>query len=311
VLLWILPLAQEFSQREGNLTQLWMFFGSGAERPGQPWRISFRAWADMISALPRADIHVGWGGRYRPQNGPGNQTLAIAETIIVAGIAGWAAFRKESFRAALAAMTLVASIVGLWSITQIDDDLYDHLVFWLVGIGALQVGLIGDAAVRSIPRANRPVPARLAAAACLLLFGVAAVVGFQDLRVIVSRSFRPGLEQLSARRLADWIAPKLEATVDHPLVTIDQPVWGIAAGVLLQLQKRGFPFSVEEGWWFMFGPPARPNGDLTHADKLIFAGPELRLRLKSHPGVETLGERDRVSIFLERASASLGPGSQP
>ena len=311
VLLWILPLAQELSQREGNLTQLWMFFGSGGDRPGQPWRISFRTWADMISALLRGDVHVAWGGRYRPVAGPVSQSWAIVETIIVAGIAAWSVFRKESFRAALAATTLVASFVGLWSITQIDDELYDHLVFWLGGIGALQVGLIGDAVVRVVLRANRPIPARLAAATCVLLFGVAVAAGVQDLRVIVSRSFRPGLEQLSTRRLADWIVPKLEATVDHPLVTIDQPVWAIAAGVLLQLQKRGFAFSVEEGWWFMFGPPARPDGELTHADKLIFAGPELRFRLKSHPGVETLGERDSVSIFLERPSTSLGPGSQP
>ena len=300
LILWMLPLAQEFSRPEGNLTQLWTFFGAGEARPGQPWRISFRTWADMISALPRSDVHVGWGNRYRPHNGPWSQAWAIAETTVIAGIAVWAALRKERFRAALATMTLIASLVGLWSITRIDDDPYDHLVFWLAGIGALQLGLIADAAVRLVPRANRPIPARLAAAACVVLFGVAVAEGFYDLRVIVSRSFRPGLQQLTARRLADWIAPTLEAKVDRPLVTIDQPAWGIAAGVLLQLRKREIPFVVEEGWSFMFGPGARPSGDRSDADKLIFAGPELSVRLEGRPGVEKLGERDRVSILLER-----------
>ena len=308
VVLWMLPLAQELSRPDGNLTELWMFFGAGEARPGQPWRISFRTWADMISALPRSDVHVGWGTRYRPHTGPWSQAWGITETTLVTAIAVWAALRKEPFRASLAAMTLIASLIGLWSITRIDDDTYDHLVFWLAGIGALQLGLIADAVVRLIPRANRPISARLAAVGCIALFGVAVAAGFQNLRVIVSRSFRPGIEQLSARRLADWIAPTLEAKVDRPLVTIDQPVWGIAAGVLLQLRKRHIPFVVEEGWSFMFGPDARPSADLDIADKLIFAGPELSARLQGRPGIEKLGERDRVSILLERHSTSLGPG---
>jgi hypothetical protein len=311
MVLWMLPIAQELSRPDGNLTQLWMSFGAGEARPGQPWKISFRAWADMISALPRSDVHVGWGNRYRPDSGPWNQAWAIAETTAVAAIAFWAALRKEPFRAALAAMTLIASLVGLWSITRIDDETYDHLVFWLAGIGALQLGLIADAVVRLIPRMNRPLPVRLAAAACVVLFGVAVAEGFHDLRVIVSRSFRPGLQQLTARRLADWIAPTLEAKTDRLLVTIDQPAWGIAAGVLLQLRKRQIPYRVEEGWSFMFGPDARSSGDHGVADKLIFAGPELNVRLEGRPGVEKLGERDRVSILLERPSTSLGPGTQP
>jgi hypothetical protein len=311
LVLWMLPLAQEVSQPDGNLTKLWMFFGAGEARPGQPWRISFRTWADMISAMPRWDVHVGWGNRYRPHTGPWSQAWAIGETIVVAAIAAWAVLRKEPFRAALATMTLIASLVGLWSITRIDDETYDHLVFWLAGIGALQLGLIADGLIGLVPRANRPIPARLAAAACVVLFGVATAEGVQGLRVIVSRSFRPGLEQLSARRLADWIEPTLKAKVDRPLVTIDQPVWGIAAGVLLQLRKHQIPFSVEEGWSFMFGPGARSSGSRRDVDKLIFAGPELSARLEGRPGVEKLGERDHVSILLERPSTAPGPGAQP
>ena len=301
VVLWMMPLAQELSEPDGNLTQLWMFFGGGEARPGQPWRTSFRIWADMISAMVRSDVHVGWGNRYGPKPNPWNQGWAIVETTAVVVIAVRAVLARDSFRAALATMTLIASGVGLWSIMQIDDDIYDHLVFWLVGIGVLQVGLIADALVRLVPRADRVLTPRLTASMCVLLLGIAAAEGFQDLRVIVSRSFRPGIEQLSARRLADAIMPAFaDNRVKRPLVAIDQPVWGIAAGVLLQLQKRHIPFSVEEGWWFMFGPPARPAGNHADDDRLIFAGPELRLRLNGRSGVEVLAERDRTSILLER-----------
>jgi hypothetical protein len=300
LLLWLLPIAQELSQPDGNLSQLWTFFGAET-RPGQSWRTSFRTWSDMTSAVLRGDVHVGWGGRYRPNAGPMSQFWAITETAAVALIAVRAALEKDSFRGALAAMVLLASGVGLWSITRIEDDLYDHLVFWLAGIGMLHLGLIADALIRLVPRAVAVVGTRQIAAACLVLFGVGAAAGFQDLRVIVSRSFRPRIEQLSVRRLADAILPELETDkVKRPLVTIDQPTWGIAAGVLLQLQKRHIPFMVDEGWWFMFGTPMRPAGDTSATSTLMFAGPELAVRLGNQPGFETLAQRDRVTIILDR-----------
>ena len=73
--------------------------------------------------------------------------------------------------------------VGLWSITRVDDEVYDHLVFWLAGIGALHLGLMADALVRLVPRAANVLTTRVATAACILIFGVGAAVGFQELRV--------------------------------------------------------------------------------------------------------------------------------
>jgi hypothetical protein len=301
LLLWLLPIAQELSEPEGNLSRLWTFFGAGTQ-PGQVWRTSFRTWSDMISALIRSDIDVGWGNRYRPNPGPWSQFWALAETVCVALIAVKAALDRDAFRGSLAAMVLIASGVGLWSITRVDDDVYDHLVFWLAGIGALHLGLIADALVRLVPPARRALPATATAAACALLFGIAAAAGFQQLRVVVSRSFRPLPEPLSVRRLADAIVPAFETNrVKDPLVSIDQPVWGVAAGVLLQLQKRHLPFTVDEGWWFMFGPPARPPSDRLDTDVLLFAGPELRVRFDGQAGHELLARRDAVSIYVARS----------
>ena len=62
---------------------------------------------------------------------------------------------------ALAAMVLIASSLGLWSITRIEDDMYDHLVFWLAGIGALHLGLMADALIRLSPRAAELLPAHV------------------------------------------------------------------------------------------------------------------------------------------------------
>jgi hypothetical protein len=298
LLLWLMPLARELSQPDGNLWRLWTFFGAEA-RPVQLWRTSFRTWSDMISALVRSDIDVGWGNRYGPNPGPWSQFWALTETAAVAAVGVKAALEKDSFRAALAAMVLIASGVGLWSITRVDDEVYDHLVFWLAGIGALHLGLMADALVRLVPRAVQALPRPATSAACVVIFILGAAVGFQELRVVVSRSFRPLPEPLSVRRLADAILPAFEINrLKRPLVTIDRPVWGVAAGVLLQLQKRNVPFTIDEDWWFMFGEPTGPPLSQTEASRLIFAGPELAVRLTGGPGHEVLARRDHVSIIV-------------
>jgi hypothetical protein len=235
----------------------------------------------------------------RAASDPWSQAWAIGQTVAVAVILARAILARDRFRTALSALLLIASGVALWSITRIEDDIYDHLVFWVAGIGALEAGLVADAAIGlALRRAWLPAP-RHAAAVCLALWLAAAALGFQQLRVVVSRSFRPGIEQLSSRRLADALLPEFERKgLGRALVKIDQPVWSVAAGVLLQLQKHQIPFGVEEGWWFMFGAPARPSGQETST--LIFAAPEMRVRLQDDADHELLAERDRVSIFLLR-----------
>jgi hypothetical protein len=300
LVLWLLPLAQQLSAPDGNMSRLWAFFATES-RPAQPWRVSFRTWSDMISAVLRSDVDVGWGNRHPPIPGPWSQFWALTESAAVAGIAVKAAIDKDRFRAALAAMTLIASGVGLWSITRVDDVVFDHLVFWLAGIGALHLGVIADAIIRLVPLATR-LPTRITAAACVVIFAAGAAVGFQELRVVVSRSYRPLPEPLSVRRLADAILPAFETNgMKRPLVTIDQRVWGVAAGVLLQLQKRDIPFLVDDDWWFMYGEPPSPSDRWTDANTLIFAGPELALELSSQSGHEILARRDHVSIWLARS----------
>jgi hypothetical protein len=194
-------------------------------------------------------------------------------------------------------MLLLASAAGLWSILRIEDVIYDHLVFWLSGIGALALALIVDTGLRVLLRREPVVPWRLSAVICIALWLAAAAVGVQQLRVVVSRSFRPGIEPLAARRLGDALIDQFERKgIGRPLVRIDQPVWSIAAGVLLQLDKRQIRFGVDEGWWFMFGGPTRPSGQETST--LVFAGPGIRSQLLDAGNHELLAERDRVSILF-------------
>jgi hypothetical protein len=308
LLLWLLPIVEELSAPEGNLSRLWTFFAVD-ESEGQRFRIAFRVWANMISAVVRSNVDVGWGMRLRTPPDPWSQAWAIAQTVAVALILARGLVLGDRFRAALAALLLAASAAGLWSITRIEDDIYDHLVFWVAGIGALELAIIADAVLELVSRGPGLMTPGRAMAACAVLWLAAAAIGFQQMRVVVSRSFRPEFEQLTSRRLADVVLPEFEREGHGPpLAKIDQPAWGVAAGVLLQLQKRDIPFAVEEDWWFMFGPPARPSGRETST--LIFAAPEMRVRLQDKADHELLAERDRVSILLVRGQPS-SPALRP
>jgi hypothetical protein len=297
LVLWLPPLIEDFRSADGNLFRLWTFF-TGEDHLGQPYQRGFRMWSDMMSAFVRRDIRVGWGNRLPADGGPWRQAWAIVQTVGLAVIVVRAAMTRDTFRSALAGMLLIASAVGLWSILRIEETIYDHLVFWLSGIGALAVGLIAASLIGVILR-EPAVLRRLPAAICLGLWLAAAAVGFQDLRVEVSRSYRPAIEPLSARRLADALIDQFEPkAIGRPLVRIDQPAWGITAGILLQLQKRNIPFAIEEGWWFMFGEPSGPSGQETST--LVFAGPGMRSELQAAGNHELLAERDRVSILFAR-----------
>jgi hypothetical protein len=73
------------------------------------------------------------------------------------------------------------------------------------------------------------------------------------------------------RRLTNDIQNYLvEHQVRRPLFRLSQEPWGTAAGILLELDRAGVSFAVEEGWQSMFPAGFERNGnedaELTVAD---------------------------------------------
>ncbi len=55
---------------------------------------------------------------------------------------GVRAFRRDDrFGAALGALLMLASGVALWSTTRIAEKVFDHDVFWIAGIGVLNLAV--------------------------------------------------------------------------------------------------------------------------------------------------------------------------
>jgi hypothetical protein len=196
-------------------------------------------------------------------------------------------------------LSLVASIVSLWSVVRVDGEIYDHAVFWISGIGALNAGLLLGTAMEVAWRRLPQLPTGVVAVACTLLCATAVNTNLQSLRAFKSNASRRAPQERTALRLWQVLHDYLKAHPDEkPLFKIDQPTWGVAAGDVLQMQKAGVPFAIERGWLPMFSDAVAPKGDETI--EMTFAGSWHHLDLMKTPENETIAEGERVFIVRTR-----------
>ena len=78
-----------------------------------------------------------------------------------------------------------------------------------------------------------------------------------------------------------WQAYMADHQVRKPLVRIGEDVWGTTAGVLLELDRAGVPFAVEESWMPMFPQSFAANGN--EDAELAFVDTDEHLRLITRP----------------------------
>ena len=85
-----------------------------------------------------------------------------------------------------------------------------------------------------------------------------------------------------------------------PLVLIDQATWHWAAGVLLQLQKAGAPFSVERDWLPMFTDAVTATGDERLA--ITIDGAERHFLNRDRPGNVVIAEHPPIFVDAVRVT---------
>ncbi|MFN7982349.1 MAG: hypothetical protein U0Q11_10865 [Vicinamibacterales bacterium] len=256
---WVLPAWEQLTGTpHGNITELWRFFVQQS-RPGQTLAIAVSAWSDMFTGLLRPDYYVahGWPFVESPVKWAEWTTLGVLAAVAVRSAI--CVRRRESFSAALGALVLLVAAIALWSTRHIDDRIFDHDVFWMVGLGALALALLLDALLTlALRRASSGIVAR--GVAVVLIAGTCWPV-FDEVRAKSAASLHPSSAGLTARALANDLETYMQREgVTRPLVLIDQDAWEYVAGAVLDLQKRGRLVSFEEDWVVMFTPEFRVTG---------------------------------------------------
>jgi hypothetical protein len=265
--MWFLPAAEQAAHAPGNLTLLWRFFVSGSG-PGQPIDAAVQAWAEMLAAPLTSGVALAGGSPFDAAASPAALVLAALQVVGLVAVAGWSRRVRSAGLEWLALIALLASLVGLWSVTRIEGRLMDHAIFWLTGIGVVNLatiaagaglyvrGKVGDEGAL-FQGARRAAP--LAHGALVTLCVLVAATGLRQVyagRLPVTLS-SPIVGQLGAA-LRDYVGAN---GVKRPLVRIGQDVWGTAAGAVLELNRAGIPFAVERSWLPMFPQSYAPGGD--------------------------------------------------
>jgi hypothetical protein len=100
----------------------------------------------------------------------------------------------------------------------------------------------------------------------------------------------PAAERLGAA-VRDYVNGQ---TVHRPLFRIGEDVWGMTAGMLLQLNRLGVPFAVEDSWLPMFPQTFAANG---HEDvEISVSGGTAHDRLARRPGNVPVTSADTVYV---------------
>jgi len=313
-LLWALPIAEQLTDSPGNMTELWRFFVSQSHS-GQRWTSAFSVWSDMLTGLVRPDFVVATGLRFRQSPIRWVEAFAVLQMAALAVTAALAARAKRRFEVSLALLLLMVSLLALWSATRIEQTIFDHEVFWISGVGALNVAVLLSLVVRSVRiwrqrgvrtetngsspgGAGRGVLNWPATVACLMLFTACAAIGLREIIATVAAASNVSPESETVSTVAKELGSYLERErIVRPLVLIDQDVWPLAAGVILRLQKNGVPVAVADDWVPMFTPLFAATG--REVAELSIYGKAQHIRSLGKPGEVVIIEHD-PQLFVHR-----------
>ena len=290
VVLWAVPLFEQVTPHGGNMARLWQFFSSPAG--GAAPAVAFEAWADMLTAPLRPGLAMP-RGLLVPHDGAGwRGVAAVAELIAIAGVALWALRSSRPFHLWLAIELFGIGVLGLLAVSRIPDGIHDHEVFWLSGVGWLMA-----ATALSVPMTwlDEPLSRRLAVVTSLLFVAGLSAIGVRELMNIAERSRvmeRGDRRTEQATRAVEGAIEKAGAR--RVKVLMDQPVWETAAGVVLQLRKKGVSVAVQPGLEHMFAGTAAADG--TEDLEVAFCGGPCHERLLSRPGNMVLLFGDGLAI---------------
>jgi hypothetical protein len=290
-LAWFLPVVEQTRHNPGNFTELWRFFVSG-KTIGQPLRAAFAVWSDMLAGVLRPDFYLAHGWVFKRSRSAWSQAWALVQLVALIGVAVGAGTRRDRFRRSMACLLLAAAIVALWSVTRVEGDLMDHEVFWISALGVLNAAFVIDAVVLELLRFKPSIDALGFTLAYGVLFGVVAALGLYQLQEAAARSAGPSAETIAIAQVSSDVRAYLQTQgIERPLVKVDQATWGLAAGVLLQLQKAGVSYAVDDDWLPMFVGAARTGREQV---AVSIAGAERHYLLRGQPGTAPIAERDPV-----------------
>ena len=202
----------------------------------------------------------------------------------------------------------------LWAASRIPDGIHDHEVFWISAVGVLNLVAIAGRADRRDRTTQRTDAAgigrgsgcrmrRLTTALCVVFLAGLAVAGVRELKTVADRSRVMTRGDLRIDHATRAVEAEIARTgARRPKMLIDQPVWEAAAGVILQLRRKGTLIAVQPGLENMFSGTVAADG--TEDLEITFCGGPCHDRAAARPDntVVLLGDGLAIDAIVLEAS---------
>jgi hypothetical protein len=183
----------------------------------------------------------------------------------------------------------------------------DHELFWLTGVGVLNLSVIAGAAGLWVRRHSGPfeVDARVIPVVCGSLVAVCVFVSLGQLARARAGHLPMTLSSPVAGRFGKSLRDYVHETgVQRPLFRIGEEAWGSAAGALLELDRAGVPFAVEHSWLPMFPQTFTATGD--EDAEITVSNDERHRQLAERPGDVLIVSSD--GVYFDAVRIERGPG---
>lgn len=285
-LVWLPPLWDE-AFGSHNLTAIWDFFTS--PHPTHSWDQAWRLVAAMYGTVlyqHHAALHDGV-----PDVHPLLTTVGFVGLSLVAIVTG--VRRQRPAATWLGVGGLFGGVLCIYSVTRVVGFPYRYLLVWMVAVPALPIigaaiGLVGGR-----PRARpalRIQPAVALTTAAALIAVVAAIDGVMAAPPAAALTDRDIVHAWQLVQPAVGAGPGVVR-----LQLNDGDRWPSAAGLALELERRGHPVRVDPPWTLLFGTNRRSHGGEGH---LIIIGSADPRTWPPNSVATPLGAAGKASYFV-------------
>jgi hypothetical protein len=324
-LVWSPTVLEQARSDPGNLTKLAEFAASSGHHHRHRHGMDevFRAMSAHLSAT----LGVDPGYRLEASASavrPPSEAASLGAWLLVCAlpITGFLAVRrKRSYTSNGCAV--VAAVTGsvLYAGTRVVGPLMSYLFLWASGIGTLSLMLVGGELIERL-RGGATWLRRIPGLAAVRVLPWGPRAGVVVAGVIAGAAFLYGRTEVLAApyfygRPASEILPLSEAIERHlrderltePMMRLGTPDrWGTMAGVLLQLYKKGVPFSVDREWRFMFGAqfhPSRPADTY-----IVFGDDSYEAEAREVLGCALIAQSGDLYVYGSASAGPLQPGER-
>ncbi|HEY1636092.1 MAG TPA: hypothetical protein VGF64_15115 [Acidimicrobiales bacterium] len=314
VLVWVPPLIQQTTQTPGNAGRIVSFFehpptaeqAGGRHTRGQ----AVRGVAEYAATLPlKSDAFPCC----EPNQFAGPNSAYTGRLVIFGGgvlvgvgvaVIGWR--RRHQLAMGLGAISVVASGAAVVSATQVVGPLYEHLLWWTatvlvpawIGAGLLAIDFIGT---RQSGPLSTPVARRITSGALVVACAVPCLalawslfrdppIGYGD---------DPG-RQVAARLVEQPV--RAMHVRDLRVEEADPDQFGLAASVVVELQKAGVAVHLEPPASTSYGPQEQVRGP--DQALLVVSGPHDPAPAVSTAGATHLGTVEDMQLWLRPLPAT-------